>query len=253
MELGNCATVLKYLMVFFNFLFFVLGMVVLGFGIFARVKQNDYNSALAIINAGSSQWESFSALCIAVGVFIALLGGSGCIGAAREHRGCLIVFTTLVILSFILEVSAAGVGYHYRGKLIDKVNNNLNKTLAEYVRDQRSRQITSIVKSWNSVQRTFKCCGIYGSSDYGNRGDIPDSCFRYSGREGVYEIGCKQKVYSIFTRHWKVWAGGVVGIAVVQLLAIVFAMLLMHEIRKSELSECDSTGYRPVQKVINVH
>ncbi|XP_065194871.1 LOW QUALITY PROTEIN: 23 kDa integral membrane protein-like, partial [Sycon ciliatum] len=223
----------------FNFLFFILGfmIVVLGFGIYARIKQGDYDSALVIIDAGTSQWESFGSLCIAVGVFIALLGGPGCIGAGKEHRDCLVFFTILVALIFIPEVAAGGLGHHYRGKLDDKINMNLNKTLNEYVDDQKmSVNGSKIITSWDNVQHTFKCCAIHGPADYKNRGGTtPASCNADKDTiKGLYQQGCKEKVFDAFTDHWKEWAGAVVGIAVVQLLAIVFALLLIREMGRGD-------------------
>lgn len=230
MGVQNCGAVIKYLMIFFNFLFFILGIVVLGFGIYARIKQGDYNAALVIIEAGNSSWESFGSICIVVGVFIALLGGSGCFGAWKENRGCLIFFSVLVGLVFLLEVSAGALAYHYRNELNSKINGNMNSTLSRYIHD--SNNSSQIVESWDTVQKTFKCCGIDNSTDYTILGGIiPNTCFPNQDTSlQPFSKGCKSKLFDVFSSHWKEWAGGVVGIAIVQLLAIVFALLLVREI-----------------------
>jgi len=93
------AQCLRILMFVFNFIFFVLGLLLLGLGAYSRVQAKDYDSVLGddgtVASAGN--------LLIAAGVLVAIIGFVGCCGAWKKTTVLLGIFAALVILIFIVE------------------------------------------------------------------------------------------------------------------------------------------------------
>merc|ERR1712048_171091 len=188
------AQCLRILMFVFNFIFFALGLLLLGLGADSRVQAKDYDSVLGddgtVASAGN--------LLIASGVLVAIIGFVGCCGAWKKTIVLLGIFAALVILIFIVEIAGGVLAYTKK----DEVTQHMVKALdhivsTNYVTDKPSVAQKAAVKSLDWFQKELKCCGTTGPSSWANSTwykshnktleQVPESCCQSTPCERTYE------------------------------------------------------------------
>ncbi|XP_061663497.1 tetraspanin-8-like [Syngnathoides biaculeatus] len=157
MAVNKC---IKYLLFFFNLLFWLSGCVILGVAIYLKVNK-DGNSITDESLPGID-------LLIAVGVIIMALGFLGCCGAIKENRCMLILFFASLLLIFILLLAAGILGAVGEKKVKEWVKERLQKLTP------LSGQPENVRDDLDKLQKELKCCGLVnGASDWDV---VPDSC-----------------------------------------------------------------------------
>ncbi|XP_035003651.1 tetraspanin-9 [Hippoglossus stenolepis] len=220
MAVNKC---IKYLLFFFNLLFWLSGCIILGVSIYLKVNQ------------GGNQITSESLpgidLMIAIGVIIMLLGFLGCCGAIRENRCMLLLFFISLLLIFILLLAAGILGAVGESKVKDWVK----KRLEEFT--PISKQPPEVKEDVEKLQRQLKCCGLVnGPSDWTK---VPDSC-RCNRTEpdcksdAIYQEPCGDKIISLMEQHMKVVLGIAFAIAVLLIFGMAFAMILYCQIGRKD-------------------
>lgn len=222
----------KYLMFFFNFLFWLSGLILIIIGAIVRDKYGDQFGDLA------SQFANAPVLIIVVGVIVFVIGFLGCCGAVKENYCMVTTFAVLLALIFILEIVAGSLGFSLRGKVKGLAEKQIKKEITNY-------NAKSLLLNW--AQEKFECCGLDGPADYDThnstdasfcspkgavKGQAVKTCHpKKDCAETVYAKGCKDQVVD-FVKSNMILVGGVaIGIAFIQLLGIVFACLLMKAIK----------------------
>lgn len=223
------AKFIKYLVFIFNFLFWLSGLALIIIGAIVKSKYGDYLS----YGDDGSKFTSVSVFVIIVGVIVFVIGFLGCCGAIRENYCMVSTFAVLLGIIFILEIVAGALGFAYRKKVENHVNDSLKDAVSKY--DNKDQPGAKDLLDWS--QQRFDCCGIDGASDYTNttgtcaNGGVP-SCYSTDNCNGtLYTQGCKESFIS-FVRHNLAVIGAVaIGIAFIQLLGIIFACCMMKNIR----------------------
>ncbi|CAL8324357.1 unnamed protein product [Lota lota] len=219
--------IIKYLLFFFNFLFWVSGCIILGVSIYLKVTK-DGNK---ITNEGLPGID----LLIAVGVIIMLLGFLGCCGAIRENRCLLLLFFISLLLIFILLLAAGIVG------AVDKkkVNDWAKERLADLVPLQQ--QTAEIQTDVQKLERELKCCGLVkGPEDWGS--GVPSSCHcndtmqpcQTIASQLVYSTPCSTFIVAVLENNMEVVLGVAFAIAILLIFGMAFAMTLYCQIGKKE-------------------
>lgn len=243
---------LKYLLFGFNFLFWVLGIVVLGVGIYSRVNSGNYNTLL-----GEGGFASAANLLIASGIFVSLIGFVGCCGALKDNRVMLVIYFILVLLIFILEIAAGALAYSKRETMEEELSKKL-KTIVDtnYGNKNPTEVETGFEKALDWFQKEVKCCGADGYDEWKLKKEgefvtewakatnssaiAPKSCCKNNVAgcnnkvAGIYQKGCIDAGKQFVKDHmWQV--GGVgIGIAVIQLLVSAAAFMLIRTIGTEE-------------------
>ncbi|KAK3592095.1 hypothetical protein CHS0354_019355 [Potamilus streckersoni] len=198
-----CYTCLRTALHCYNIVILVLGLGVLGIGIWLLVT--DYNAREVSVLIGSNLFEVGTYLMIAGGGAIALLAFCGCCGTMKEDR-CVLAFygVTLMIVLMALCVGS-GVAFVFRGFLTEKVKENFIHTLTKNygVDTRKSSQNRLITDAWDSMQRRLQCCGVHGDvhslyswNIYGSQSEwyqqitgkapyVPDSCCKENGDKQI--------------------------------------------------------------------
>lgn len=91
----NCV---KYLMFFFNFIFWLSGVGLIAIGAFIRTNYGEYFSFV------DHSFGNVPAVLIAVGVIVFIIGFLGCCGALKENHCMVTTFAILLAMIFILEI-----------------------------------------------------------------------------------------------------------------------------------------------------
>jgi len=234
---------LKYLLFLFNFLFWVLGIVVLGVGIYSRIKSSNYDTLL-----GDGGISSAANILIASGIFVSLIGFVGCCGAIKESKPMLVIYFILVLLIFVLEIAAGILAYTKKDLMEEHLTKNLNTIVSEnYGKTDTASKGMSKALDW--FQEQVKCCGSNGPADWSTSywnstttGLVgPKSCCKAAVASNadcnkelanLYPTGCVAAGKDFVKSHlWQV--GGVgVGIAIIQVLVMAAACSLCRSIAK---------------------
>lgn len=221
MAVNQC---IKYLLFFFNLLFWLSGCIILGVSIYLKVSKDG--------NLITNESIPGIDLMIAIGVIIMLLGFLGCCGAIRENRCLLLLFFISLLIIFILLLAAGILGAVGEKKVKEWVKERLEKFTP------LSKQPENVRKDLEELQRELKCCGLVnGASDWDK---VPDSC-RCNATEteckaGVYSTPCATQITSLMENNMAVVVGIAFAIAVLLISGMVFAMVLYCQIGRKDAS-----------------
>lgn len=215
-------------MFFFNFLFWLSGLILIIIGAIVRDKYGDYFSFV------DNKFANAPMLIIVVGVIVFIIGFLGCCGAVKENYCMVTTFAVLLALIFILEIVAGALGISYKSKVNVEVEKRLKLAVNEYSTSKGAKDLLD----W--AQENMKCCGYGGPGDYIN-GTCPagpgsgvatchvnNECkekLRHPSR------GCKDAFIAFVKSNMALVGGVAIGIAFIQLLGIIFACLLMRAIK----------------------
>ncbi|XP_038165278.1 CD63 antigen [Cyprinodon tularosa] len=224
----------KYLLFFFNFIFWICGLALIVVGVLVQVS---LHKSFLIRDASASAAPIF---IIAVGVVIFFIAFFGCCGAWKENHCMVTTFAVLLTLIILAEIAAAILGYVYRNKLSIVVQDSLTEMISNY-----KNSSAEFKKTVDDLQEVWKCCGVNNASDWKNYGEdkvtVPDSCCKnvtvgcgkgtMTDANKVYQKGCHDALETFLKENiqWVIVAALV--IAVLQIMGIVFSCLLMRGIR----------------------
>ncbi|XP_046326869.2 CD82 antigen-like [Haliotis rufescens] len=206
MELGCCGKTFSCLFIFFNFIFAVVGMATIGFGIFIKVHPSPTQFLTQIELHGYEQYLNNSAWIIIVfGALVLLVSFCGCVGASNKSECLLGMYITFsLIISFgVLAIFISTIVYFVRFEDLDHFTGSLTKTLQTKYKEKA----TEFTKPWDYVQSQFQCCGVSSYKDYdavftGNdKGKVPPSCCASSDNgteapEAASSESCPNDMYS---------------------------------------------------------
>jgi len=235
MAVEGCARVIKFAVFFFNLIFWILGIAILGIGIWVRTTKGDYATLTSSIPMASA-----ANLFIAVGIIVMIVGFVGCLGAWKESQCLLMTFFILLLLIFILELTAGILGYLYRGKVETEVKKDLVKELDNYGQSGQE----GLTNTWDRLQTEEQCCGVNNYTDWSswNETRLPDSCCvqhttgcgeDMSDLTKFHQTGCAMKLEALLGDNLYLIGGVGVAIAVIQILGMIFSLFLCCEVRKS--------------------
>ncbi|RUS87817.1 hypothetical protein EGW08_004416 [Elysia chlorotica] len=185
MGLEGGSNLMKYALIFLNTLGLIGGGVAIGVGVWSLVA--DYGSRDLASVTGSKLYEAACILVIVGGGLVALLSLIGCCGACMENRRLLTFYSAGLSIIFILFVTAAVVGFFYKDKLEEKLEEEMTSTLLERYdvdidTNDENQDVTDV---WNKIQSKLKCCGVSG----GLTSSTPGTCGnRASGSRAKYNF-----------------------------------------------------------------
>lgn len=231
MAVEGGAKCVKYLLFFFNFIFWLCGLALIVLGILVHVSLHN----MAILKGASGS----PLVLIVVGVIIFFISFFGCCGAWKENQCMVVTFAIILSLIVITEIGAGIAGYIFRGKVNELLDQSFHTMIAGYNKTEEYRT------SLDSIQMQLKCCGGNSSTDWVNFSadhiSVPDSCCRNvtknCGFEAmtkptvIYTEGC-QPILETRIKENILWiAVGALVIGFVQITGIVLACILSRAIR----------------------
>ncbi|CAB1329960.1 unnamed protein product [Coregonus sp. 'balchen'] len=188
----------KYLLFFFNFIFWLCGLALIVLGVLVQVA---LHSTVVINNVSAS---SAPIVLIVVGVIIFFIAFFGCCGAWKESY-CMVSMLTVI------------------------VHESLNDMVTKY-----SNGTDEFKKALDKLQIDLKCCGVSNATDWrGNFGSennsVPDSCCvnviagcgqgAMEDSSKVHQTGCQTVVEELLKKNI-MWV-------IVAALVIAFVQMLM--------------------------
>ncbi|KAJ8358540.1 hypothetical protein SKAU_G00150650 [Synaphobranchus kaupii] len=234
MAVEGGAKCIKYLLFFFNFLFWICGLALIVLGVLAQLA---LNTTLVIHQASGS---AVPLVLIGVGVIIFFIAFFGCCGAWKENHCMVSTFSVLLSIIVIVEIGAAIAGYIYRGQINQIVEDSFKDMVNKY-----NTSSEDVRKAVDNMQKELRCCGVNASADWINFGpdktSVPDSCCITEAKgcgsgtmhdaDKVYQTGCLSAVEALLKKNVQLVIVAAIVIAILQVTGIVFACLLMKSIR----------------------
>ncbi|XP_050345186.1 23 kDa integral membrane protein-like [Nymphalis io] len=235
----NC---IKYLLVVFNALFMVFGIVIIAA---ACVDMGMIRDFAGMETTG----HETDVVLIVVGVLIIIVAAFGCFGAWKESPKLLYLFAGFLILIILLELSVGIAAASLRPQIEGTLKTQLR---ASFIKNKSTREEDSTYREfWDRVQRNLECCGVTGPDNYvaseprlnpsfsccpPDDTDRADEIKRSDciSLSKYYQAGCEDKVLS--TVHSAGMTVIVCGIlfCFLEVIGIVLALWLAHSIKTQD-------------------
>jgi CD63 antigen len=211
---------IKYLMFVFNFIFVICGIALIVIG--AVVQKEDFTYFL------NSKYVTAPTILIVVGCIIFILAFLGCCGAVKENHCMVMTFGILLFLIFVVEIAGGITAYVNRNEIEGFLKTNMNNSIHQHKKDG--------MKIWDEMQIKLKCCGVDEPSDW-PVGMLPPSCCPQEQQdnctvESAYKDGCYGKLLDRVKSRIGMVGGVAIGIAVVELIGVMFSWCLASAIKK---------------------
>ncbi|KAL7891593.1 hypothetical protein AOLI_G00010690 [Acnodon oligacanthus] len=197
----------KYLLFFFNFIFWLSGSLVLAVGLWLRFDPN----TSSLLNEDGAPETFFIAVYILIGAggIMMLVGFFGCCGAVRESQCLLGSFFACLLVIFGAEVAAGVFGFLKKDKVIEEVTNFYRSSISE------SGNSTSIVNIYHKI---LECCGDPSTNT---------ECLNAETQD------CITAINDFFNEKLFIIGYVGLGIAGVMIIGMIFSMVLCCAIRNN--------------------
>jgi tetraspanin-33 len=209
-EFSFVSPLVKYLLFFFNMLFWVISMVMVAVGVYARLMKHA-EAALTCLAVDPA------ILLIVVGVLMFLLTFCGCIGSLRENICLLQTFSLCLTIVFLLQLAAGVLGFVFSDKARGKVSEIINNAIVHY-RDDLDLQNLIDFGQKKAVINTMCGQGMQ-ALDYLEASKV------------IYTNGCIDKLVNWIHSNLFLLGGVALGLAIPQLVGILLSQILVNQIK----------------------
>ncbi|KAM4535155.1 tetraspanin-9 isoform 1-T1 [Fundulus diaphanus] len=223
----RCLCCVKYLMFVFNLIFWLGGCGLFGVGVWLSFKQADFSS----LPLSFPSLSAANVLLVAGGITM-VTGFLGCLGALKEQRCLLFTFFVILVILILTEITLVLILYYLHDQVELHAKGDLKDGMKKYYSERE------LQKSWDNVQKMFKCCGVNNKTDWYEvlNGTLPLSCCIGAEKEMCKvwnEQGCYERAKTLLGKHIHPIPVGVC-IGIVQILALVFSMQMYCQILHAE-------------------
>ncbi|XP_074872445.1 leukocyte antigen CD37 [Carettochelys insculpta] len=251
----GCLSVTKYFLFLFNLLFFLLGGLILSFGLWILIDQRSF---AAILSSSMYALKVWSYILSGVGIVTMLLGFLGCLGSLKEIRCMLGFYFGFLFLLFAAQITIGVLLYTQRVTLGAKVGTFVQDVISSY---PVGGPPSDRHQSWDFIQEQLQCCGWNSYKDWEEKpvednaslSLYPCSCRNSSspderstnatqaptaqaaagfctaqGHWPVYRQGCAHSVQDWLTNNIISIVGICLGIALMELCLMMLSMFLFR-------------------------
>lgn len=252
-EFTFVSPVVKYLLFIFNFIFWIISLVMVSIGVYARMMKHA-EAALACLSADPA------IMLMVVGVLMFIITFCGCVGSLRENICLLQTFCICLTVIFLLQLAAGILGFIFSDKARGKVTEVINRAIVHYRDDIDLQNLIDF------GQKEFGCCGgvtyidwsqnMYFSCNDDNpsreRCSVPFSCCIMSKEKvvintmcgqgmqkleyieagnNIHTNGCIDKMVNWIHSNLFLLGGIALGLAIPQLVGILLSQILINQIK----------------------
>jgi len=262
---GGCFSFLKFLVFLINFKIWLLGLGVLGVSLWLM-----FDSSLYLQTSADQHTDYYLAtyIFLGVGALIAVMGFLGCCGAWKQSAWMLGTFFAFLLIVFFVEI-ALGVMLYFNGT---PMNEFVKKSVSQTVKYNYNSNNTAAMKTFDMVQEGLECCGsdgvdswyksVFNEYDFQveelglatktkSYYNVPRSCCRIQesvdcnnninialkqipSQAALYTDGCVEELTKLLDDHLIYILGAVGGLALLQLLGMMFSLCLCCAVKRIE-------------------
>ncbi|XP_037551565.1 tetraspanin-33 [Nematolebias whitei] len=244
--------VVKYLLFFFNFIFWIISLVMVVIGVYARTVKHA-EKVLACLSVDPAM------MLMIVGVLMFIITFCGCVGSLRENTCLLQTFCISLTVIFLLQLAAGVLGFIFSDKARHKVTEIIENAIVHYRDDIDLQNLIDF------GQEEFGCCGGTAYTDWSEnmyfncsednpsreRCSVPFSCCIMSknqvintmcgqdkqkleyndAKEHIHTDGCIDKLVDWIHSNLFILGGIALGLAIPQLVGILLSQILINQIK----------------------
>ncbi|XP_076578516.1 tetraspanin-33 [Chaetodon auriga] len=245
--------VVKYLLFIFNLIFWMISLVMVSIGVYARMTKHA-EAALACLSVDPA------VMLMVVGVLMFIITFCGCVGSLRENICLLQTFCICLTVIFLLQLVAGILGFIFADKARNKVTEIINNAIVHYRDDIDLQNLIDF------GQKEFGCCGGVTYTDWSQnmyfncnkenpsreRCSVPFSCcimvedkmvINTMCGQGMQELeyieagnfihtnGCIDKLVNWIHSNLFLLGGIALGLAIPQLVGILLSQILINQIK----------------------
>jgi len=232
---GTSSSLIKYSLFAFNLVFVItsIGLIVIGL-----IIHEEYLTYQEFLQDRYFSWPLLLSLLGAIMLFVTFFG---CCGAIQENYCMIMMFSIMMISTFILELMGGFSGYSQAASTKKVLASSLNETMLLY---NKSSEITQV---WDTLQTHLDCCGINRYSDWfqvynDTNGSLPLSCcstavgdfpveFCNPQTPSLHFNPCLNTLSHVISENSLMLSAIGLAIALVQVVGIIFACFLAKSIR----------------------
>ncbi|XP_059360487.1 tetraspanin-33-like [Carassius carassius] len=242
----------KYLLFFFNMIFWLIALILISIGVYSRIAKHE--TALACLTVDPAL------LLMIVGILMFFITFCGCVGSLRENICLLQTFCIILTIIFLLQLVAGVLGFVFSDKALGKVTKMVNNAIKHY------RDDIDLQNLIDYGQKQFNCCGGISYLDWSQnmyfncskenpsreRCSVPFSCCLISKEEtvintmcghGVQQLeylaagafintnGCIDKLVNWIHSNLFLLGGIALVLAIPQLVGIILSQILINQIQ----------------------
>uniref|UniRef100_A0A3B3DR63 Tetraspanin n=1 Tax=Oryzias melastigma TaxID=30732 RepID=A0A3B3DR63_ORYME len=213
MAVAGCTKCIKYMLFFFNFIFWLAGGAILGMALWLR--HDNQTSKLLILQfenqpAPSTFYISVYIL-IAVGAVMMLVGFLGCYGAIQESQCLLGTFFFFLVILFACEVAAALWGFMNKDTVSKELINFYDAAYIKAMDVSDTSSKDSASKVLNVFHNALDCCGK-GNDTLLFQNVAASLCSENTRNKPEKDKSCHLKLISLFSD--KLYLIGLAALAV---------------------------------------
>lgn len=205
----------KYLLFFFNLIFWLSGLLVLAVGLWLRFDP----ATVDLLTTGDEAPDTFFIavyILLGAGGLMMIVGFFGCFGAVRESQCLLASFFACLLVIFGAEIAAGVFGFINKEQIVEEVQKFYSSSLSDTTNVNASA-ITQI------YHLTLNCCG----------GSDPEISTALCGETTEEPRDCLTAITTFFNEKLHIIGYIGIGIAGVMILGMVFSMVLCCAIRNN--------------------
>ncbi|KAL3886988.1 hypothetical protein ACJMK2_026944, partial [Sinanodonta woodiana] len=181
--MGCCVTASRVVIVLFNFLFIIIGLLFIAGGLFLKLGSSVYKGALDSVQASieksisdtgggsvklnldlGSVTEPIMFAFIGIGLFLLVICFLGCCGACYKFRVLLILYIIPSILILATEIIVVILFLGAPSVIQTPLASSLKSGIQSDFQDISGTNLVSV--AWNIAMQQFKCCGANDYSDF---------------------------------------------------------------------------------------
>ncbi|XP_044756403.1 leukocyte surface antigen CD53-like [Coccinella septempunctata] len=255
--MGFCNALVKCLLIVFNILFGVWGLLGCAFSVFCFWLLA--NSEFFLPQDRTNFIVSVAIILIA-SIVLVLVAFIGIYGTINNSQCLLLTFFSLLLMVCVVEWAAAMWASANAQSLETQIHTSIKMTVEQEYGDNSNRTLI-----FDTIQKKLECCGADKPTDWAGNGQlsytitshtdyykIPESCCRPEAtfsdcqtaivvpriRGGVdynviYDRGCYDRVISIINENAYVILSVLASILFIQLVALVFSLVLAYMASKA--------------------
>ncbi|KAJ7992648.1 hypothetical protein DPEC_G00280860 [Dallia pectoralis] len=223
MALDGCGQICKCLLIIFNIIVALVGIVMFGFGLWIRM------SSVASGRFNTNMFDISVTVVIVLGAVLLLMTGFGIYGACSENRNALNVFSALLAILFGLQIATGISGYILRDYVVKLMARFYMTVYAQYVTkgDPGMSVALTIIQNW------LQCCGLLGALDPLVQNTCPETSFV---KKFTFPA-CPTVILDLFDSKGPQVMGFFLGTAVLLFTALMCSSIIMKQIKMSRQSD----------------